>query len=111
MVKVYIASPYTNGDQAENVKAQIDTAEDLICLGYAPFIPLLFHFQHLVHPHSYAVWLKQSREWLLRCNALLRLPGASVGADCEVKLADAFNIPVFHSIADLEKVYAQTKTS
>lgn len=41
MVKVYVASPYTLGDVAVNVKAQMDAADKLISLGFAPFVPLL----------------------------------------------------------------------
>ena len=35
-IKVYIASPYTLGDVAVNVKNQIDAANELLELGYLP---------------------------------------------------------------------------
>lgn len=56
MIAVYIASPYTKGDVAVNVKAQIDCADELISLGFAPFAPLYSHFQHMHHPRPYEDW-------------------------------------------------------
>jgi len=35
---VYIASPYTVGDVAVNVKTQMDTADSLIEKGYCPIV-------------------------------------------------------------------------
>jgi len=37
----------------------------------------------------------------LKCNAVLRLPGESKGADAEVALAEENGIDVFYSIEDL----------
>jgi hypothetical protein len=34
MIKVYIASPYTIGDVAVNVRHQIDAADELMSSGY-----------------------------------------------------------------------------
>lgn len=101
MKTVYIASPYTKGDVALNVKRQIDCADELIGLGFAPYPPLYSHFQHLVHPRPYETWVALDKEWVLRCDALLRLPGESKGADEEVELALKNNIPVFYNITSL----------
>ena len=35
--------------------------------------------------------------WIERCDALLRMPGESSGADREVEHARAHSVPVFHS--------------
>jgi len=101
MIKIYLASPYTIGDQALNVKKSIDIADDLIRWGYAPFCPLLVHFQHMVHPHDYETWMKLDLEWLSLCDCLYRLPGESKGADREVEFAKEHNIPVFFSMNKL----------
>jgi len=105
MIAVYIASPYTKGDVAVNVKKQIDCYDQLMNLGFAPFAPLYSHFQHMAHPHPYEDWIRVDREWVLRCDCLLRLPGESSGADEEVKLARDNRIPVFHSITELKRHY------
>jgi len=107
MIKVYIASPYTIGDVAVNVKTQIDCANELMNLGFAPFVPLYSHFQHMVHPRPYQDWIKLDNEWVLACDAVLRLEGQSSGADGEVKLAKENNIPVFYSIDQLVDFYNQ----
>jgi hypothetical protein len=99
--KIYIASAYTVGDTAINVKRQIDVADQLISLGFAPFAPLMSHFQHMVHPRPYMVWIHLDQEWVLACDAVLRLPGVSAGADSEVALARQHGIPVVHSIEEL----------
>lgn len=105
MKVVYIASPYTIGDIAINVKRQIDTANILIDLGYCPIAPLLSHFQHLVHPRPYEDWVKIDNELVLRSDIVLRLHGESKGADAEVKLAILNNIPVVSSIEEIERLF------
>jgi hypothetical protein len=101
MIKVYIASPYTKGDVAVNVKKQLDCADELMTFGFAPFAPLYSHFQHMAHPRPYEDWIKIDREWVLVCDCLLRLPGESSGADGEVELAKANKIPVYYSVEEL----------
>lgn len=101
MKKVYIASPYTKGDIAVNVRRQIDCADELMDLGFAPFLPLLAHFQHLIHPRDYEDWTEIDLEWVKSCDALLRLSGESEGADREVALAEKLKIPVFYNIDEL----------
>jgi len=101
MITVYIASPYTKGDVALNVRESFFAADELVKLGYAPFPPLFSHFWHFLSPKPYDVWMKLDKEWVLRCDCLLRLPGESIGADEEVKLAVDNNIPVFYSIGEL----------
>ena len=52
-------------------------------------------------PRPYEDWIRLDKEWVLRCDYLLRLPGESNGADGEVQLAVKNNIPVFYSIMEL----------
>ena len=108
MIKVYIASPYTKGDAAVNVKRQIDTANKLMNIGYVPFTPLLYHFQHMIHPRPSEDWMIIDLEWLECCTCLLRLDGESPGADREVAYAKQKGIPVFHSIDDIIKFEYET---
>ena len=98
MMRVYIASPYTLGDVAVNVKRQIDAFNELMNKGYQPFAPLLAHFIHLVHPKSYEQWMSWDLEWLSQCDIVLRLEGESSGADREVQRAKELGIRVVYSI-------------
>jgi hypothetical protein len=104
-IKVYIASPYSIGDQAINVKMQIDMADQLMTLGFAPFVPLLSHFQHMIHPRPYQDWVDIDLEWVKACDCVLRLPGESKGADGEVALAGELSMPVFYEIRDMVYYY------
>jgi hypothetical protein len=104
-IRVYIASPYTKGDCALNVKAQIDAADQLMSVGFVPFAPLFSHFQHMIHPRPYSDWIELDMQWLKKCDCVLRLAGESSGADKEVDWAMNNNLPVFYSMTDLCKHY------
>jgi hypothetical protein len=70
--------------------------------GYRVFLPHLFAFWHTIHPHAREEWIELDLAWLARCDALLRVPGESPGADLEVRRAGELGIPVFGSIAELD---------
>jgi hypothetical protein len=103
MIAVYIASPYTKGDVAVNVRNSYIMADKLAALGFAPYVPLHSHFWHFLSPHPYDFWTKMDLEWVLRCDCLFRVEGESSGADGEVKYAVEHNIPVFYSLEGLQK--------
>lgn len=103
--KVYIASPYTKGDVAVNVKRQLDMVDELMTLGYAPFAPLYSHFQHMAHPRPYTDWIEIDLEWVPVCDVLLRLDGESSGADGEVAFAQERGVPVVFSVAELLEAF------
>jgi hypothetical protein len=98
---VYVASPYTKGDVAQNVRTQVLAAETLRHLGYLPIIPLLSHFWHFASPHPYEYWLMMDAQKVYLADAILRLPGESDGADFETELARLLGKPVFYSVQDL----------
>jgi hypothetical protein len=104
---VYIAGPYTGGglSQAQNVRSAIDygmTARD--CFPWVvPVIPHLNHLIDFVTPRSYDYWLEMDMALLARCDALVRMPGVSPGADAEIKFCEENSIPVFYCVADMAK--------
>lgn len=100
-MKIFISSPYTKGDQGENVRVQLDAANEIMNLGHFPFVPLLSHFQHIVHPRPYGDWLANDMAWLECCDLLLRLPGESLGADVEVERAKQLGIEVIYTLNEL----------
>ena len=99
--KIYIAGPYTKGDVAINVRNAFEVANKLADLGFAPYVPHATHFWHMLFPRRYEFWLSLDNEFLPCCNAILRMPGESNGADKEVLLAKSKNIPVFNNIDEL----------
>jgi hypothetical protein len=103
MKMIFISSPYTIGDCALNVREQILVADELMNAGLCPVLPLLSHFQHIVKPRSYEDWLRIDFEKIKRCDALLRLPGVSKGANSEVSFAIENSIPVFYHLENIIK--------
>jgi len=108
MIKVYIASPYTKGDVAVNVKRQLDTFDELMNMDFAPFAPLYSHFQHMAHPRPYQDWIRMDLVWVEVCDCVLRLDGESKGADGEVAYAEELGKPVFYSLEALAKFYKKS---
>ena len=98
---VYIASPYTKGDVALNVRESLLAADQVAQMGYLPLAPLLSHFWHMLCPHPYGFWMELDLEWILHCDCVLRLPGESAGADAEVAFARLHGVPVYYSIEGL----------
>lgn len=97
---IYVAGPYSGGDPVINTRKAIDAGEQLMTLGYVPFIPHLTHLWHLINPHDIDFWYEYDNEWIRKCDALLRLPGESKGADMEVALAFKLGLIVFEIIYD-----------
>lgn len=108
---VYIASPYTLGDVAVNVKRQHDAFHEILAAGFYPYMPLFAHYQHLIHPEEYEKWMEWDMIWISRCNCLLRLEGESKGADREVAHAEEIGIPVFYSLEDIKKHYHKPRVA
>jgi hypothetical protein len=98
---IYVAGPYSQGDPVLNTRKAIEVGNELVELGFVPFIPHVTLLWHLVIPHDVDYWYKYDNEWIKKCDALFRLEGGSYGADQEIKLAHELGIPVFFSISEL----------
>lgn len=103
-LRVYVAGPYSP-DPEGCTAAAIATGNLILDLGHAPLVPHLTHYWHTLHePRAYEEWMRIDLAWLSQAEVVLRLPGASPGADREVALARALGIPVVFDLADLEGV-------
>lgn len=100
---VYVAGPMGTGDLTRNVRAAILAAEEIRRMGHAPYVPHLSVLWDAIAPVSYEGWMELDLAWLARCDVLLRLPGASPGADREVAEAERLGIPVVRSVKELEQ--------
>ena len=99
---VYIAGPYAHPDPVENTHTAIKVADAIQSTGnITAFVPHLTLLWHMVVPHDENHWYDFDLAFLARCDALLRIPGASKGADNEVLYAEKAAIPVFYSSEDL----------
>jgi hypothetical protein len=112
---ILVAGPYrsgTNDDPARiaaNVAAMTDAALQLFRIGHLPVLgewfalPLIEHagsqgigdavFDEIFHPVS--------RRLVAKCDACLRIGGASAGADEMVRLARQHGKVVYHSLAEV----------
>src|SRR6056297_1375289 len=105
MIKIYIASPYTIGDQQENVDRQRHCANELIDIGFLPIWPLSSHYLHELQPRHYEIWMTIDLNLLRMCDIVLRLDGQSPGADREVFYAQTIGIPVVYSVQELQEFF------
>lgn len=95
---IYVAGPYSS-DPVKGVRAAIEAADRIWEAGGVPYVPHLTHLWHLISPKCYDEWIEMGLAWVGRCDALLRLPGPSPGADEEAEHArDIECIPVHYSI-------------
>jgi hypothetical protein len=99
--RVFISGPYSEGDRIWNMRRALDAADALLRSGCAPFVPHLDGVWEFVWHHSYEEWMEYDRAWLEVCDAVVRLPGQSQGADREVARAEELGIPVFYSVSEL----------
>jgi len=109
---VYVAGPISKGMMRDNVRLGIFGADRVWEMGAIPFCPHTSHFWDMISPHGYEEWLDMDFEVISRCDALLRLPGESKGADREVAFAREQQIPVFHdeaALAEWLKTWGQVK--
>ena len=99
---VYLAGPFSQPDPLHNTHRAIEAAECLLSEGLCtPFVPHLTALWHIVKPHPIDFWYEYDLVLLERCDAVLRLPGESIGADREVRHAIEIGLPVFHEVAVL----------
>jgi hypothetical protein len=83
---------------ADNMRIAYEAAHQLMSMGHWPFVPHLFWHLELWFPRRVEAWLDLDKAWLERCDAILRLPGESVGADLEMGWAKDHGLLVFDSI-------------
>ena len=110
MKRIYVAGPITKGDYPANIRQAIDAGLRLLELGFSPYIPHLDLLMVLVKPLPFETLIEWDKDWLILCDALLRLPGESKGADIEVAFALEHNIPVYFSIESLGRASDQGAT-
>jgi hypothetical protein len=91
MKKVYIASPYTQGNKEELVLLQIQAWHVLRDMGYYPIAPLLAHHLNLYRQRPHGEWLEYDLETIKGCQVVVRLYPR-----------DNFNVRIPSAGADLE---------
>ncbi|MFS0734724.1 DUF4406 domain-containing protein [Microbacterium sp. 1P10UB] len=117
---ILIAGPYasgTGGDpalMAANLSRLEEAAWPIFQAGHVPMIgewvalPVLSSAGATgpTDPLAAEVMYPTAERLLQRCDAVLRLPGASKGADQDVAIAESRGIPVYRSLAEVPGVAA-----
>jgi len=85
---------------AQNVRNAIEAGLEVRKAGHVPIIPHLSHFIHIIWPKDYRYWMEWDLDLIKRCDALIRLPGESAGADEEVEFALERAIPVYYWVKE-----------
>lgn len=108
MTRIYVAGPIGALDEHRPAKlrAAIDAGAALLLAGHAPFVPHLWAAamqdrevtaDALAH---YETWMEYDFAMLEVCDAVLRIPGHSPGADREVARAMQLGLPVYYSVEE-----------
>ena len=111
MFRVYISGPITAPTlerEVENVNMALEAAYQLVSVGLAVYLPHAFWFadRHMArrgHPPIKNGYLSQDIEWVKAVEAVLRLPGVSIGAECEVAFARTCGIPIYDCVSNVIK--------
>lgn len=85
----YVSGPFGKNDEGRmaRVEAALAAGARLLAAGLQPLVPHTSHWWGERHPQHYERWMEYDFAWLERCDAVLRIPGESPGADREVALA------------------------
>lgn len=97
---VYISGPFSSNPTGNTNRACILWAS-LRANGLTPICPHWSIIQDTLTPLTHQQWIDYDLEIVARCDAVLRFPGDSAGADMEVKYANEHGIPVFYTTRDL----------
>lgn len=98
---LYIAGPYTHPDPVVNTHraARVGTIV-YEQTEWVPFVPHLSLLWHMVTPREESHWYELDLHQMGHCDAIVRLPGASTGADREMVVAAELGLAVV-DFADL----------
>jgi hypothetical protein len=111
---IMVAGPYTSGSSdssvwAQNLRALNSAAYAIFQKGHVPIVGVNLALPIIegAGPESYSqIMLPLSLSLIERCDAVLRIGGASVGADEEVARFRARGLPVFHSLDEIPNAHA-----
>ena len=117
---ILIAGPYRSGTgddpelMAQNLRRMEEAAWPIFEAGHIPMIgewvalPVLRSagVTSVTHPLGERVMYPTAERLLQHCDAVLRLPGESTGADQDVAIARERGLPVYHEVSEIPDVVA-----
>jgi hypothetical protein len=113
---ILIAGPYRSGtdDEPERLAANLEYLESVAWpIFEAGHIPMIGEWVALPvmrgvgsevgDPTSLTILTPTAERLLQHCDAVLRLPGVSTGADNDVRIAQQLGIPIYRSVDELPR--------
>jgi len=108
---IYVSGPYSasagtpSGEQAAAIAANARKANEvalaLVERGHSPFVPhTMMSGWEDRHGVPRKVAMRVCREWVARCDAIFVI-GASPGADAELAVAEARQLPVYRRLEEV----------
>ncbi len=101
---IYISAPFSLGDQFVNVRNACLAGDEILKKGHIPLVPHLTALWHAISPKSWEEWMRMDTALLSMCDAVLRLPGMSLGADAEVAEAKRLCMIIYYRMEDVPNV-------
>lgn len=92
--RIYISGPITKGCRNENFSQAAKAQIELMQAGWSTYNPMLSMANFASEECDWETWLECDESWVLVSDLVLRLPGASLGAERECEFARRHNIPV-----------------
>lgn len=100
-MRICIVGPIRSGDSPLNIRNAVLAADALLAMGHLPFVPHLCWFWKYLTARDEEDFIAYSMAWLEQCEAVLRLPGESSGADGEVARARELGLPVYYALGEV----------
>lgn len=100
---VYLAGPITSNPYG-CVRQATEAATLLRDAGVVCFLPQLSVIHQIVSPQPYEDWMTYDFDIIRHCDAVVRLPGESLGADREVVFAREIGVMVWGFPEDLAMI-------
>lgn len=92
---LYVAGPYTRPDPVINTHGACKFATAIYEAGlWTPMVPHITLVWHAITPRPINFWYALDLAHMSRCDAIVRLPGDSTGADAEVAYAREIDLPI-----------------
>lgn len=96
---VYLAGPYTMGNNNHNTRRACEHADVLVTCGVWPVVPHMSHLWDTISQNEYPpdFWYNYDLKLLFRCDAMVVMPGSegSKGVQLERDFCTTNSIPVY----------------
>lgn len=105
MSLVFIIGPLFTGDRkvTTNIEIAVKLADELVKNGICVYVPHLHFFWDLITPKTETHWLAYGQDIIQHCDAALRIPGRSNGAQSDEDFCLKIGKPVFYNMAEVLK--------